>query len=178
MAKITYASLKLKQDKKVEKITYNDKEIEVIQYLPVEDKIDLINITLQKAFDDNIYNQVKLDMYFHLHLVYLYSNITYTEKQREDEYKLYDSLKESGLMEEIIKLIPEKEYNDLLFFLESVVSDRLEYGNSAAGILKSFISDMPAQAEAMQEILNNWDPNKFQEVINFATAANGGRALQ
>ena len=49
-------------------------------------------ITLQKAKEDILYNPIKLDMYFHLHLVYMYSNLSFTEKQKEDEEKIYDAV--------------------------------------------------------------------------------------
>ena len=49
MAKISYSSLKLKKNTEVNKITYEDKEIEVLQYLSFKDKMDLIEITLQKS---------------------------------------------------------------------------------------------------------------------------------
>ena len=59
MAKPTYASMKLKVDTKPTKITFNDTEIEVLQYLPINDKYDLIMITLQNAYEEGIYNPLK-----------------------------------------------------------------------------------------------------------------------
>ncbi|MBQ1716746.1 MAG: hypothetical protein II025_02495, partial [Ruminococcus sp.] len=61
--------------------------IEVLKYLPIEDKYNLINITLQNAREGSIYNSLLLDVYFHLYIVIMYSNITFTEKQKENQHE-------------------------------------------------------------------------------------------
>ena len=97
--KVSYAKLNLKVNKDIKTFKINEQEVEVLQYLPFEDKYDLVMITLQKAEEDGIYNELKLDMYFHLYLVYMYTNISFTEKQKEDELKLYDTLKSNGIID-------------------------------------------------------------------------------
>lgn len=170
MAKITYASLKLKTDNTVKEINFNDSKIEVLQYLPIDDKYSLINITLQKAKEGAIYHPLKKDLFFHLNLVYSYTNLSFTEKQREDESKLYDTLESSGLLEQIIAAIPEKEYDTLYSMIEEYENDILNYQNTIAGTLNNIIENLPLRAEEMQNIVNNFDPEKFQNVFNFAKA--------
>ena len=93
MAKVTYASLKLKVDNSSFTFDFNGNQIEVLKYLPIDSKYDLVEVTLQKSKESNgYYNPLKVDMYFHLHLVYMYTNISFTDKQREDEAKLYDTI--------------------------------------------------------------------------------------
>ena len=113
MAKVSYSSLKLKVNSEVKKFTWEDKEIEVLQYLPISDKYDLIMIALQKAKEGDIYNPIKLDMYFHLNLVYLYTNLSFTEKQKENEEKIFDTLVSTNLLSMIMENIPEEEFDDL-----------------------------------------------------------------
>ena len=74
MGKVSYANMKLKVKNEVKTFKFQDNDIEVIQYLPVEDKNSLIGATLNKAKEGNLYNPLKLDMYFHLHLIYVYTN--------------------------------------------------------------------------------------------------------
>ena len=78
--KISYAKMNLKVDTTVNHFDFKGNEIEVLQYLPAADKYDFIMLTLQKSEEDGIYNENKLDMYFHLHLIYMYTNISFTEK--------------------------------------------------------------------------------------------------
>lgn len=170
MAKTTYASLKLKTDTSVKEIEFNGSKIEVLQYLPIDDKYSLVNITLQKSKDGSIYHPLKKDMYFHLNLVYLYTNLSFTDKQREDESKLYDALQSSGLLNLILENIPEEEYEILYSFIEEYERDILNYQNTIAGIIANLIESLPARAEEMQKIVDNFNPENFQEVLNFARA--------
>lgn len=177
MSKISYAGLKLKTNTEIKEAKWEDKVIEVAQYLPINDKYDLIMITLQKAKEDILYNPIKLDMYFHLHLVYMYTNLYFTDKQKEDEAKIYDSLESSGLLTEIIKNMNEAEYNDLWDKLNDYMEAELNYTTTAAAVIKTVLGDLPKQMQAAADIVNNFNPEKFSEVTNFAKALNGGREI-
>lgn len=177
MSKVTYASLKLKVNTDISPVQYNESTIEVLKYLPIEDKASLINIVLQNTLVNNVYSPVLMDMYFHLYLVYLYTNITFTDKQREDEFKLYDTLKSNGLMDAIITAIPEEEYKMLYEYLNEEATKRMKAMRSAVGLIQSIIHDLPTQAQAAADIVNNFDKEKYQSVIDFAKAANGGRDI-
>lgn len=177
MEKITYASLKLKTKTDVQSFDFEGNKIEVLQYLPFEDKYSLIMITLQNAYEEGIYNPLKLDMYFHLYLVYLYSNITFTNKQKENELKLYDTLKSNGILDKILENIPESEYTTLFEYLDEVVKTKTKFNRSVVSLIGNLINDLPTQAKAAMDIVNNFDQEKFQSVIDFAKAANGGRDI-
>lgn len=177
MAKVSYASLKLKTKTDVKTFDYEGNAIEVLQYLPFEDKYSLIMITLQNALEEGIYNPLRLDMYFHLFLVYSYTNITFTDKQRENEFKLYDALKSNGLLDSVLSNIPESEYTTLFDLLNEMVEVKTKYNRSVVSLVQSLIHDLPSQAQAAMDIVNNFDKDKFQEVVNFAKAANGGREI-
>ena len=177
MAKVTYTNLKIKVNTDVKILDFNDNKIEVLQYLPIEDKNSLISITMQNSEEEGIYNPVKVDMFFHLYTIFMYTNISFTEKQKENPNKLYDSLKSSGLMDEVLKMIPEEEYKMLYDYLEELITIKTKRNRSVVSLIESVISDLPKQAEAAMNIVNNFDKNRFQEVINFAQAANGGRPI-
>jgi hypothetical protein len=175
--KVSYANLKLKTDTSVSTFDFNGQTIEVLNYLPIEDKYDLIMITLQKAYENGVYNSLKLDMFFNLHLVYMYTNLSFTDKQKENESKLYDTLKSNGFIDKMLDVLNEDEYNDLIEFMEDIIADTLNYKNTAAAVIQSLINDLPGNAKAAMEIVDSFDPEKYQAVIDFATAANGGRPI-
>lgn len=178
MAKITFSSLKLKYEPQVQKFNFNgDKEIEVIQYIDTDKKNDLISIALQKSEENGVYNLIQLDAYFHLYIVYMYTNITFTDKQKEDEMKLFDLIKETGLLKEIINRIPKYEYDFLFDMLEMQKDSVLHYRNTAGAVLQSFVNDLPRNAQAALDIVNNFDKDKFSQVVQFAQAANGNRDI-
>ena len=177
MNKITYSSLKLKQKEDIKEIDFNGNKIEVKQYLSINDAIDLVNITLQNSKEDNLYNPLKVDMYYHLYLIYLMTNITFTDKQKEDEEKLYDVLLSNGLIDQVIAEIPESIYTGLLNKIEEKIQIELQYNTTAAAIIKNIIDELPRNAQTMSDILDTFDREKFQNVIDFAKSANGGRNI-
>ena len=171
MANVSFNNLKLSANKEVKIAEFNNTKIEVLQYLPVEDKNDLIQITMQKSFMDGYFNEILLDAYFHLNIIYLYTNLNITEKQREDELKLYDKIYSSNLLEVVLEQLPEDEYKYLFNMLQEQVKDFLTYKNSAAAVVQSFIQDLPANAAAAADIVNNWDADKFQSIQDMVQLA-------
>lgn len=178
MSKVSYANLKLKVDNSVNTFNFRGNEIEVLNYLPIDDKYDLVMITLQKAEENGIYNPLKLEMYFHLHLIYMYTNLSFTEKQKEDEAKIYDALKSNGFIDQFLNTINEDEYQFIFDMLNELVEKVLNYRNTAAAVLQSLIQDLPANAQAVADIVDSFDKEKFEEVVRFAESANGGRPIR
>lgn len=178
MNTISYANMKLKVDNSTRTFKFKDYEIEILNYLPIEDKYDLIMITLQKSYEnEGYYNPIKMNKFFNLHLMYMYTNINFTDKQREDESKLYDTLESTGLMDAFISALSENEYEELYQWLEETKESLLKNKYSIRGILTQLSEDLPKNAKAMQDIVDNFDPEKYQNVINFAKAANGNRNI-
>lgn len=177
MSKVSYANLKMKPDTSTSILLFQGTEVEIKNYLSAEDKYDLIMITLQKAEEDGIYNSFKLDVFFHLHLVYMYTNLSFTEKQKEDELKIYDTLESNGFIDAMLEVIPETEYFKLFDSMEEIIQSKMKYQTSAAAILTAIIKDLPKNAQEAANIVDSFDKNKYQAVIDFATAANGGRNI-
>jgi len=155
----------------------NNKEIEVLQYLPISDKIDLIQIALQKAEENGIYNEMKLDVYFNLYLVYMYTNLEFTDEEKEDEFALYDELQSNNVIISVIGAMDKDEYDFLWDYLNIMKKSNLKYKKSAAALIQSFIQDMPKNAAAAANIVDNFDKEKYQNVLDFAKAANGDRPI-
>lgn len=171
MAKVSFTNLKLKVNKETTTFNFNNIPIQVLKYLPVEDKYDLIMITLQKAEEDGIYNEIKLDLYFHLHLVYMYTNIGFTEKQKEDEAKLYDMLMSSGFMNAFLAALDESEYSLLLKDLEIMMERKLKYNTTAAAVVNRFVTDFPRNAKIAADIVDTFDPEQYQRIVQLAQNA-------
>ncbi len=176
--KVSYANMKLKLNTEVNTFDFHGQQIEVLQYLPAQDKYDLLMITLQEASENGAYNEFKLNLYFELNLVYMYTNISFTEKQREDELKLYDNLKSNGFFDLFYQAINENEYNELLIQLNTLKEDTMSYRASLGGIIGNLINNLPKNAEAAAKIVESFDPKQYQAVIDFAKHANGNRDIK
>jgi len=176
--KVSYANMKLKVNTSVKTFDFCGQKVEVLQYLPAQDKYDLLMVTLQKSLENGAYNEFKLNLYFELNLVYMYTNISFTEKQREDEFKLYDTLKSNGFYELFFQAINEDEYNELFAQLNAIKEASSAHRMSAGALISQLIDDLPANAEAAAKIVENFDPKQFKAVVDFATYANGGRNIK
>lgn len=172
--KVSYAGLKLKVNTDVNTFQFGENKavIEVFKYLPIEDKNDLIHIALQNAEENGIYNDVLVEMYFNLYIVYFYTNLNFTDKQKEDPAKLYDQMESNGLITQVIAHMDEDEYANLLTYLETIRDETLTYKNTAGAVLQTIVQDLPRNAAAAAEIVNSWTPEQFDQVRRLAQMAN------
>lgn len=175
--KVSYTNMKLKVNTQVNTFDFCGQKIDVLKYLPAKDKYDLLMVTLQKAIEQGVYNDFLISMYFELHLVYMYTNISFTEKQREDEFKLYDTLKCNGFFDLFYKTLDEEEYNELFASLNALRKDTVTYRMSMGSVLNNLIDNLPKNAEAAAKIVQNFNPDQYKRVVDFARAANGGRNI-
>jgi hypothetical protein len=119
MAKVPFSKLQACIDGQVSQISYkdkNDKEIyyEVKHYLPFKDKLEMITKIVNQSVDDNgFYNPMRVKLYTALEVVYAYTNLSFTEKQKEDPFKLYDLLVSTGIFTNVLKEIAEYDWIDI-----------------------------------------------------------------
>ena len=128
--------------------------------MPVQEKLELIGNVVMQAHeqDANYSNPVKSDVYTELEMVFAYTNISFTDKQKEDLPKLYDMLKSSGAIDEIIKNIPEAEVNAIFSGVRRSIESVYKYQNSVLGLLDTITTDyadLDLDITKLQEKLNN-----------------------
>lgn len=156
MAKIGFTKLSLKRKNEVKAITINNNQIEIKQYLPVNDKLDLIARVINGAHDQNNFpNPIKIEVIGTLEMIMAYTNISFTEKQKEDIPKLYDLLEENGVIKDIISQIPEDEYNFIIDGINKTVDAVYAYNNSVLGILESVSQDYSNLDFDIQKLQND-----------------------
>ena len=140
--KPTFAKLKLARNNSVKVVTFNDIGIEVKQYLPINEKLQLISNVINAASDENNFsNPIKEDLFGTLEIIYAYTNLGFTEKQKEDPIKLYDDMISSGFADAIIKEIPSEEYNTIVNGINECTKAIYTYRNSLLGILEATVAD-------------------------------------
>ena len=160
------------------KIMINNKEVRVLQYLPMEKKIDIIQIALQEAEEDpGVFNPMKLSTLMDIYMILFYTDIEIDDEDKADFLKLYDTFEINGVFDAVVDAIPEQEYLELKTFLETQQEILTKYKWSVAYMISTAIEAIPSRMEEVAQIINNFDPSKYQAVIDFATAANGGRPI-
>ena len=156
MAKIGFTKLSLKRKNEVKTITINNNQIEIKQYLPVNEKLDLIARVINGAHDQNNFpNPIKIEVIGTLEMIMAYTNISFTEKQKEDIPKLYDLLEENGVIKDIISQIPEDEYNFIIDGINKTVDAVYTYNNSVLGILEAVSQDYSNLDFDIQKLQND-----------------------
>lgn len=173
---LNYKDIKVEKSK-YKTINFNGIDIKVYQYIMAQDMLDLINSVLQKSKENGYFSPFKVDLYTHLNIVYLVTDITFSQEDREDELALYDQLESSGLMQMIINALPANYYQSILSFVEETINRIQDYNKTTAAVLNALIQDLPQNAEAAMNFVNSFDPNKYEAVKKFAEAANGGRDI-
>jgi hypothetical protein len=143
MAKVPFTKLKCKINIDEVPVQIGEETIAVKQYLPIQEKLELIGNVVMAAHeqDENYSNPVKANVYRDLEVVFAYTNINFTDKQKEDLPKLYDMLKSSGVLEDIIKAIPVVEYDDICAGVWQSINSIYAYQNSVLGILDTIKTD-------------------------------------
>ena len=145
MAKVSFTKLGLKKNEDVGILHINEQDIEVKQYLPINEKLELISSVINSAADENNFsNPIKENVFLTLEILYHYTNINFTDKQKEDPVKLYDLVVSSGLVNKVTDLIPEEELDEVINGVAQSVKAIYTYRNSALGILESISQDYSA----------------------------------
>lgn len=166
MAKVTFNKLNLTKNTEIKNIDINENIIEVRQYLPVEEKLELISYIVNMAHDEdyNFSNPVKIEVFAGIGIIKYYTNITFTEKQLENPAKIYDLLNSNNVINNVIAAIPSNEYDELRAGIEDTIKSIYQYQNSVLGILDTIgqdYSDLNLEADTINKKLSNPDNMKL-----------------
>ena len=126
---------------------------EVKHYLPIKEKLELVSRIINQSIDDNgFYNPMRVKLYMVLEVVYAYTNLSFTEKMKEDPFKLYDILVSTGIFTDIVNVIREKDWVEIQDNVWATIKNIYDYKNSVMGILESVKEDYSAVNLDMGEL--------------------------
>ena len=138
MAKVNLTKLnKIKSLDPID-IKIGEETISVVQYLPLEKKLTIMQNIIQQAGnnEEGFYNIVKLTVFYTIEMLRAYTNISFTEKQLEDPQKLYDIIVLNKIWDTVKQSIPEDEVNYIWENTCALAREITDYNHSALGILK------------------------------------------
>lgn len=157
MAKVPFS--KLNQIKKLPSTVHQFGEhvIEVEQYLPLEDKVNLISAVIEQAGngEEGFFNIVKLDAYYRIEMIKAYTNISFTEKQLEDTTKLFDAIVLNDIWAIIELSVPEVERKYIWDNILNLAREITSYNNSVLGVLKTVSKNRNELNFDVDEIMKN-----------------------
>lgn len=159
MAKLAFS--KLQKNKTIPDIvdttTFEGCELRVKQYLPLEEKLQLLTNVLElSGADEGYFNLVQLEVFYQIEMIKAYTNVSFTDKQLENPAKLYDSISMNQVWDKISAHIPEEELNYVWGAILDMAREITTYNRSFAGILatlKTDYSDLNQEALSIQNQL-------------------------
>lgn len=167
MSKIAFSKFNAKINSDVKLAQFNEVNIEVKQYLPIKEKMNIIHEIIEQTVNKNefYYNPAEVELIEILQIVKKYTNISFTEKQEQDLDKLYDIIVSSGLAKQIIEVIPDEELNTLTELLIKSLDNFYKYSNSAAGILQTSAQSVD-NLEKLKEFAAGQDLSVLKDILS------------
>ncbi len=162
MAKVSFTKLGLKKNTNVITLSWNDQTIEIKEYLPIEEKANIIERIINQRIDDkNFASPCRIELYTTLEIIFAYTNINFTDKQKENVQELYDLLIGNGLWQAIVQELQKfTDYNYIITNVQATINEVYKYKNSILGILDAVnqdYSNLNLDVTNIQDKLN--DPN-------------------
>lgn len=161
MAKIPFSKLQASVNSEVVQLYYKNKTgesifYEVKCYLPIKDKLELVSNIINQSLDTNgFYNPMRVRLYTALEVVYAYTNLTFTDKMKEDAFKLYDTLVSTGIFENIVNSICASDWEEIQDGVWTTIEKIYQYKNSAMGIMENLSTDYSSLNFDLEEIQKN-----------------------
>lgn len=159
MAKVSLNKLGLVKNTEQVDFMWKGQKIEIVQYLPIEKKLEIISNVINDSVDlKGYYAPYRLDLFLTIAIIQNYTNINLTEKQQEDLGKLYDLFVGSGLYNEIKNRIPEIEIYYLQENIEKTIQSIYNYKNSVLGIMDAInqdYKDVNFNVDKIQKVLES-----------------------
>lgn len=144
MASLAKMNLSVNDEVKVG--VFNDVEFSVKQYLPFQEKVYLVTASVKDSVIDGYVNQMVLDCTLHFGIVELYTDLNITKKMKENVLETFDKIQSSGLLQAILELVPEDEYN---YLFESA----LEIARKTDELVLSSVDGLASQRMNSEAIL-------------------------
>ena len=147
MAKVPFSKLDVKLNSREIVVNHETSkgenvQFEVKNYLPIKEKMELVSRIINQSTDDNgFYNPMRVKLYTTLEVVYAYTNLAFTPKQKEDPFKLYDLLVSTGLYDNITNYICREDLEELEGSIWDTIKSIYDYKNSVMGILDDISTD-------------------------------------
>ena len=151
-------------------ITFNGDTIKVKQYLSIEEKADLINVALQKSiYNRQLFDPLYLDAFVKMNILYMYTDIVFTQEERAKELDLFDKCYCSNLIGEVIEEIPAEELKIIYDTIKLKKEEITKYNNSFSGIIQNTLNTFATDFEPIVKMLQEQGVEKVLSLLKPTT---------
>lgn len=165
MAKISLSKLISAKKSEIKTIEIGEHKLEVLTYLPLEKKIELVNKVVNGCIIETGVNPIQRDVQTDLAIIEYYTNIGLTEKQKEDVLKTYDLLCLNDLLEIVKNTIPGQELALVQGWIWMCINVIETFGNSARGILKDITTNYDGAKLDLETLIKEIKDPAMEEFV-------------
>ena len=143
--------LNLKIPKITKIVKFGEHEIRVKQYLPIQDKINIIFNAISLAEDENrFFNPVKLQFQLDLGIVFAYTDLEADDDMTQEE--VYNLLDSNGLINLIYINIPKVEVDQINDGAKECAKAIYDYNCSILGVLEAAKESETLTEDQLQQL--------------------------
>lgn len=170
MAKIALNKLNLNSNTNISKINIGGQEVEVLNYLPIMEKVDVIDLAVQESINGRTCNPIMLDAIFHMNILLSYTNISLTPTQKKSMLETYDLLEKNGVITDILSVIPSEEYKELVEGLQTQVEKTERTLSSIVNVISEITDSISMALDKANISLEdiNLKGDNLQEILSIA----------
>lgn len=148
-------------------VKYGEHTLNVLQYLPQNEKGLLAQFVLESALDvgSGTFSPIRLETYFIIGLAKWYAGIEFDLEDLQDAGKLYDKLETNGFSQLLRDNIPQAEYDYMQHIITETALDMAKFNCSIAGLISSMNLNANNLNDTLTAIINNIKSDESLDII-------------
>lgn len=154
--------------KKVEVEVIEDKKLEVLTYLPIREKTEMLQFIVNNVIDPKTgcASPIRMEIYFSIAVCHWYGGIDFSNEDMAKISDVYDALELNKVIQTIIDHVPYDEINFMRELAEETVADVARYNSSAAGIVQSMVDSSGSLDRQLNDIIQKVQSKEGLELLD------------
>lgn len=154
--------------KKVEVQLIGDKKLEVLTYLPIKEKTEMLQFIVNNVIDPKTgcASPIRMEIYFSIAVCHWYGGIDFSNEDMAKISDVYDALELNKVIQTIIDHVPYDEINFMRDLAEETVADVARYNSSAAGIVQSMVDSSGSLDRQLNDIIQKVQSKEGLELLD------------
>lgn len=154
--------------KEVEVELMGGKKLNVLTYLPMKDKTEMLQFIVNNVIDPKTgcASPVRMEIYFSIAMCHWYGGIDFSDENMANISDVYDALELNKVIQTIIDHVPYDEINFMRDLAEETVADVARYNSSAAGIVQSMADSSGSLDKQLSDIIQKVQSKEGLELLD------------
>lgn len=154
--------------KKIEVELIEDKKLEVLTYLPIREKTEMLQFIVNNVIDPKTgcASPIRMEIYFSIAVCHWYGGIDFSNEDMAKISDVYDALELNKVIQTIIDHVPYDEINFMRDLAEETVADVARYNSSAAGIVQSMVDSSGSLDRQLNDIIQKVQSKEGLELLD------------